>query len=94
MRNGKEVMVLVIMILVVLVSTAKAEDDLLQFEIDKEPASVFFGLSDANRESGLFSKKALKSDDESKFKIWVDSPSSLSDISDDYGLVVTISKSF
>ncbi len=94
MRNGKEIMFLIIMILVVLVSSAKAEVDPLRFETSKRDETVFFGLNDQGHAQRTVSREKEMKSNESAIKIWVDSPSSLSDISDAYGLVVTISKSF
>jgi hypothetical protein len=94
MRNGKEITVLVIMILVMLVSTAKAEEDPFQFEINNESETVFFGLNDSNILSRIFSRKDSRIGNDSSIKIWIDSTSTLSEISDDYRLVVTLTALF
>ena len=93
MNNSKEVVILIIMILVVLVSEAKADDGLMltsenalivtgieYFELDKEPV---FAIS-----------LGEKNDVESSLELGVASTSSMSNLEEDYGLVVTIKTIF
>lgn len=91
MKNSKEVIILIILIFIVLVSTAKAEDESLPllstisitnleyFELDKAS-----GITTIDRSV----------DRESSLEIGVVSTSSLSDLHDDYGFVVTLTALF
>ena len=93
MNNSKEVVILIIMIFVVLVSAAKADDVLVltsenalietgieYFELDKEPV---FAIT-----------LGEKNDVDSSFELGVVSTSSMSNLEEDYGLVMTLTTLF
>ena len=93
MNNSKEVVILIIMILVVLVSAAKAEDSYLNFKTEYTPDVVAddnYGLE----MEAFVTSEAMVEDEQPALKVGVSSTSSLSNVDDDYGLVVTLKTLF
>ena len=93
MNNSKEVVILIIMILVVLVSAAKADDGLM---LISENALIVTGIEyfQLNKEPVFTISMGEKKDVESSLELGVASTSSLSNLEEDYGLVVTLTTIF
>ena len=93
MNNSKEVIILVIMIFVVLVSAAKAEDEYLNFLTEYAP-----GVAEVENYSlemePLVTTEAWGANNQHSLEVGVAATSSLSNVDDDYGLVVTIKTLF
>jgi hypothetical protein len=94
MRNGKEVLVLIILIFVVLVSTAKAQDDNLSLRsVDDESSIIAFAKVDVNSNVEI-NEMEFRTEKRASVEIGVDVPSAMSDDPDEYGLVVTLKALF
>ena len=93
MNNSKEVVILIIMILVVLVSAAKAEDANLNFITEYNPDAAVVE-NDGLEMEAIVTSEAMVVDEQPALKVGVASTSSLSNVDDDYGLVVTLKTLF
>ena len=92
MKNSKEIIILVIMIFIVLVSTAKAEDESLPMVNVPNISNIeYFEL---DKDSGFTATVDWNVDRESSFELGVVSTSSMSNLEEDYGLVITLTASF
>jgi hypothetical protein len=94
MRNGKEVLVLIILIFVVLVSAAKAEVDSQAVGFNLQSQTAALEQSVAADESRIFTIIDRDYTADSSVKIGVDSTSSTLSHPDGYGLIVTLTALF
>ena len=94
MRNGKEVMALVILIFVVLVSAAKAEVDTMALELNNVSEISIFEQAVTADESRIFTIIDEDASADSSVGIAVDSMSSTLNHPDGYGLIMTLITKF
>ncbi len=94
MKNSKEVIILVIMIFVVLVSAAKADDESLSILTENVSASAGIEYFELDKDAGFAIYVGGETDSESSLELGVVSTSSMSNLEDDYGLVVTLTTLF
>jgi hypothetical protein len=94
MRNGKEVVVLVILIFVVLVSAAKAEVDTMALELNNESEISIFGQAVTVDESRIFTIIDRNRSIDSFVEVGVDTTSSSLNHPDGYGFVMKLTALF
>ena len=94
MKNSKEVIILVIMIFVVLVSAAKASDDSFVVVAGNVIDSAGIEFFELDKEYDVGVTINGETDNELMLGLGVISTSSLSNLEDDYGLVLTLKTLF
>ena len=94
MRNGKEILVLIILIFVVLVSAAKAEVDSLSLKFNTQSQNTAFEQSVKEDDSRIFTIIDGDYSADSSVEIGVDSTSSTLSHPDGYGLIMTLTALF
>ena len=94
MSSSKEVVVLIILIFVVLVSTVKAKDIALTLVPDSKVDTSSLLQFEPKQESKVVVREGDGLKVDPQVELGVASTSSTSNVPDDYGLVVTIKKSF
>lgn len=92
--NSKEVMVLLILIFFVLVSTSRAEHLILELGDNSAPPIVEAQPNEQNLGSWVSSYTDRLVGDDSVVDIGVVTASSLSQLPDDYGLIVKLTAQF
>ena len=94
MRNGKEVLALVILIFVVLVSAAKADVDTMAMELNAKSEIATFGQSATVDEARIFTIIDRNSSADSSVEVGVDTTSSSLNHPDGYGFVMKLTALF
>jgi len=93
-RNIKEIMALIILIFVVMVSAAEAEITTLHFSTEIDSELIFSGRNDSERKVYDYSNIDLIKSENSRIELSLDTSSSLSELPDEFSLVVMLTALF